>query len=572
MSEKSSKISRRAFVRHTAVISGGLALLPGLLTGCQDDDESGLNYTGDFGFREGVASFDPSTTGVILWTRYTNADNESGDASLRWEVATSGAFSPVLASGTVAATAATDYTAAVDVPGLAANTKYYYRFRNERTKAESVVGETRTLPTGSQAGSVKLAVVSCANFQAGLFNVYGAVAASDADAVVHLGDYIYEYGAGGYGTTPATAGLNRAHQPATEIISLSDYRTRYRQYRSDKQLQRAHQLKPFICVWDDHEYANNTYVGGAENHQPATEGSFEDRKRVANQAWFEFLPARIPDKTKIYRRFEFGNLVNLLMLDTRVVGRDQQLNLSNYAANPTTFLQALSSSSRSLLGPDQRAWLASALGSSGAKWQVLGSQVLMGKMNIPAELLPIVAQLAAGPTPALLAQYNTQATQLSLIKTRVLAGDPTVTAAERARVNTVLPYNLDAWDGYPAERERVYVAAAGKKLISLAGDTHNAWHNDLTTATGQRAGAEFACPSVSSPGFEALLAGNATAIAGFEQSNALLIDDLQYVDASRRGYVLATFTTSNATAEYRYVAGLESENATTTTGRTIVEV
>ncbi|WP_035558383.1 alkaline phosphatase D family protein [Hymenobacter sp. IS2118] len=578
MSQNNPKISRRAFVRNTALLSGGVALLPGFLTSCKDDDdEPAINYTGDFGFQEGVASFDPSATGVILWTRYTPATNEPGDAEVRWEVAATPAFSPLVASGTMAALAATDYTAAVDVPGLTANTKYYYRFRNERTRAESVVGETKTLPAGSQASSVKLAVVSCANYQAGLFNVYGAVAASDADAVVHLGDYIYEYGAGGYGTTPATAGLNRTHLPATEIITLSDYRTRYKQYRSDKQLQRAHQLKPFICVWDDHEYANNAYTTGAENHQPATEGSFEDRKRAANQAWFEYLPARTADKTRIYRRFEFGNLVNLLMLDTRIVGRDQQLSLADYFSptgvfNAPAFGATWQNPNRKLLGTDQLTWLSGAMGGSSAQWQVLGSQMLMGKMYIPAELLPVVAQLAASPTPALLAQYNTQATQLSIIKTRILAGDPTVTATERARVSTTLPYNLDAWDGYPAERERVYAAAGTKKLISLAGDTHNAWHNDLTTSTGRRAGAEFACSSVSSPGFEALLAGNATAIAGFEQSNALLIDDLQYLDASKRGYVLATFTASNATAEYRYVAGLETENATTTTGRTVVEV
>ncbi|HEX8329148.1 MAG TPA: alkaline phosphatase D family protein [Hymenobacter sp.] len=576
MSDNDQKITRRKFVRNTALLSGGVALLPAFLTSCDDDDEPDINYTGDFGFREGVASFDPSASNVILWTRYTNADNESGDANLRWEVATSSAFSPLVASGTVAATEATDYTAVVDVPGLAANTKYYYRFRAERTKAESVVGETKTLPTGAQASSVKLAVVSCANFQSGLFNVYGAVAASDADAVVHLGDYIYEYGAGGYGTNPATAGLNRAHLPATEIVSLSDYRTRYRQYRSDKQLQRAHQLKPFICVWDDHESANNAYVGGAENHQ-ATEGSWEARKQVSIQVWHEYLPARTTDKTKIYRRFEFGNLVNLLMLDTRIVGRDKQLNLADYFTGPggsfnaAAFVPAWSNPNRSMLGADQRTWLTGALGSSSAKWQVLGSQVLMGKMYLPAELLPVVAQLASNPTPALLAQYSTVATQLSAIKLRILQNDPSVTAAERARVSTVLPYNLDAWDGYPAERERVYAAGAGKKLISIAGDTHNAWHNDLTTATGQRVGAEFACPSVSSPGFETLLAGNAAAIAGFEQSNALLIDDLQYLDASKRGFVLAEFTASNATAQYRYVAGLETENAATTTGKTVTE-
>jgi alkaline phosphatase D len=578
MSENNTKISRRQFVRNSALLTGGVALLPALLTACKDDsDDPAINYTGNFGFKEGVASFDPSATNVILWTRYTNADNETGDASVRWEVATSNAFSSLVASGTVAAPAAADYTAVVDVPGLTANTRYYYRFRNERTKAESVVGETRTLPTGSQASSVKLAVVSCANFQAGLFNVYGAVAASDADAVVHLGDYIYEYGAGGYGTTGSTAALGRAHLPATEILSLSDYRTRYKQYRSDKQLQRAHQLKPFICVWDDHEYANDAYTTGAENHQPATEGSFDDRKRAANQAWFEYLPARTTDKAKIYRRFEFGNLVNLLMLDTRIVGRDKQLSLGDYFSatgvfDTAAFGTAWQSSTRSMLGTDQRAWVASALGSSSAQWQVLGSQVLMGKMYIPAELLPLIAQLVVSPSAVLLAQYSTIATQLSTIKARILAGDPSVTATERARVSTVLPYNLDAWDGYPVERENLYAAAGSKKLISLAGDTHNAWHSDLTTATGRRVGAEFACSSVSSPGFEALLAGNATAIAGFEQSNQLLIDDLQYLDASKRGYILATFTASNATAEYRYVAGLETENASAPTAKTVVEV
>jgi alkaline phosphatase D len=449
-------ISRRKFVRSSALLSGGVVLLPTLLTACKDN-EPDIVYSGDFGFREGVASFDPSATGIILWTRYTNATNEPDEATVRWEVATTSTFGSLVASGTAVAAAATDNIVRVDVPGLTANQKYYYRFVNERTGATSVVGETRTLPTGAQASSVKLAVVSCANFQAGLFNVYGAVAASDADAVVHLGDYIYEYGAGQYGTNASTAALNRQHQPATEVLSLSDYRTRYRQYRADKQLQRAHQLKPFICIWDDHEYANDAYTTGAENHQPATEGSFEDRKRAANQAWFEYLPARVSDKAKIYRSFEFGNIVNLLMLDTRIVGRDKQLSLTDYFSSTGTFDTAAfgaawQNPTRSMLGSEQRTWLASALGNSSAKWQALGSQVLMGKMYIPVELLALVGQLAAGPTPALLAQYNTQATQLSLIKTRILNSDPTVTATERARVETVLPYNLDAWDTLSSAR------------------------------------------------------------------------------------------------------------------------
>lgn len=576
MAAKNPKgLNRREFLKNTALLSGGVALLPSILTSC-DDDSDVVNYTGSFGFREGVASFDPTASSVLLWTRYTPADNEPTDASLRWEVAETNSFASLAASGTITAAAATDHCVRVDATGLAANKKYYYRFRNEQTKAESVVGETRTLPTAGQANRVKMAVVSCANYQSGLFNVYGAVAESDADVVVHLGDYIYEYGQGQYGTNDATASLNRAHLPATEVLSLSDYRTRYKQYRGDKQLQKAHQLKPFICVWDDHELTNDAYLDGAQNHQ-ASEGSFTQRRQIAQQVWHEYLPSRTISTDKIYRSFDFGGLAHLHMLDTRMVGREKQLSITDYfgaggAFDATSFGAAWLNPNRTILGSEQRTWLASALAGSSARWQVLGSQVLMGKMYIPAELLPLVGQLASGGASAtLLAQYTTVATQLLTIKQRIRQADPTLTAAERARVTTVLPYNLDAWDGYPAEREKVYAAANGKKLISLAGDTHNAWHNDLTDASGKKVGAEFACSSVSSPGFEAFFGGNAAAVQAFAQSNQLLIDDLNYLDASQRGYVMAEFTATAATAQWLYVAGLDRENTATTIGHTVTE-
>ena len=575
--EKSTRtINRREFIKHTALVSGSIALLPGMLTSCADDDAD-LNYSGDFGFREGVASFDPTANSVILWTRYTNAENQAGNATIEWEIAESNSFTALVKSGTLAATAATDYAVSVDATGLTSNKKYYYRFRESQTKAVSVVGETRTLPGAGQASSVKMAVVSCANYQAGLFNVYGAVAESQADVVVHLGDYIYEYGAGEYGTNPATAALKREHLPATEIMTLSDYRTRYKQYRGDKQLQRAHQLKPFICVWDDHEITNDAYKTGAQNHTEGAEGTFEQRKQIAIQVWHEYLPARVSDQTRIYRSFDFGGLANLIMLDTRLIGRDKQLNLSDYinpstgAFNTQTFGAAWKNPNRTMLGADQKTWLANSLASSTARWQVLGSQVLMGKMYIPVELLFLVAQLANTPTAALLAQYSTIAAQLATIKTRIAAGDPTVTAAERARVETVLPYNLDAWDGYPAEREAVFAAAGTKKLISLAGDTHNAWYSDLKDNAGRKLGAEFATSSVSSPGFETILAGSPAAIQGFEQSNQLLINDLLYLDASQRGFMEVTFTASNAVSEWKYVASLTTESTATTTGRTATE-
>ncbi|WP_345955960.1 alkaline phosphatase D family protein [Mucilaginibacter sp. PAMB04168] len=571
------KLSRRNFIRNAAIAGAGVVLLPSAITSCKkdNDDDDEETYEGH-GFKEGVASFDPSQTQIILWTRYTPAAQEVTKPTILLDVAKDKDFKNVVVSQSVMVDTASDYTVHVDVSNLTANTKYYYRFRNEKTMAVSVTGETKTLPAAGQANEVKMAVVSCANFQAGLFNVYGAVAESDADVVVHLGDYIYEYPAGGYGASTATANLNRAHKPVGEILKVADYRERYRQYRSDEQLQKAHQLKPFICVWDDHEVANDAYKDGAENHQ-ANEGDFATRKLSAIQVWHEYLPARVQDNAKIYRNFDFAGFVNLIMLDTRIVGRDKQLSYVDYLTasglNTTKFLTDWQNPQRSILGAEQKSWLAAKLNSSSAKWQVLGNQVLMGKMFMPAELLLIVAQIAGGSTDAtLLTQYNTLVTQLVAIKSRMLQNDPTLTAAEKARVQNALPYNLDAWDGYPAEREMVYASAAGKKLVSLAGDTHNAWYSILTANNGQKAGVEFATASVTSPGFEAIFGSNPQTVASFEQANALLIEELEYLDASRRGYIMATFTANEAKSEWRYVSTINNVNSATTTGKSVVVV
>jgi alkaline phosphatase D len=527
------------------------------------------------GFNEGVASFDPTQDKVIFWTRYTPAKQETGKLTILLDVAKDKDFKSLLVSQSVQVDSNSDNTVHVDVSNLTSNTKYYYRFRSEITQAVSVTGETKTLPAAGQTSEVKMAVVSCANFQAGLFNVYGAVAESDADFVVHLGDYIYEYQAGGYGTNPTTANLNRTHKPAGEILKIEDYRERYRQYRSDEQLQKAHQLKPFICVWDDHEIANDAYKDGAENHQ-ASEGDFQTRKLSAIQAWHEYLPARVTDNAKIYRNFEIAGLVNLVMLDTRIIGRDKQLSYTDFLTptgiNANAFLAAWQNPQRTILGQEQKSWLSTKLSGSAAKWQVLGNQVLMGKMYMPAELLLLVAQIAGGSTnPALLTQFNTVITQLVVIKTRLLQGDPSLSTADKARVETVLPYNLDSWDGYPVEREAVYAAANGKKLVSLAGDTHNAWFSDLTDVNGRKAGVEFATASVSSPGFEAIFGSDPATVTGFQQAIALLVNDLQYLDAAQRGYVMASFTATQAKSEWRYVNIIATKNTVTVTTKTAVE-
>lgn len=568
-----NKLSRRSFIRNSVIAATGVTLLPSVLTSCEVIDDYIPSRNG--GFLEGVASFDPTQEKVILWTRYTPAPNESGKPEILLDVATDKEFNQVLVSESVVVDTGSDNTVNVDVSNLTSNTNYYYRFRNERTGAISVVGETRTLPAAGEASEVKMAVVSCANYQSGLFNVYGAVAESDADVVVHLGDYIYEYGLGGYGTTELTIPLERVHHPKDEILTLEEYRARYRQYRRDEQLQKAHQLKPFICVWDDHEIANNAYENGAQNHQ-AGEGDFETRKLNAIQAWHEYLPARVADNAKIYRNFEIAGIINLMMLDTRIIGRNQQLNYNDYLTpnglDAAAFLTDWQNPNRTILGAEQRSWLMSTLRTSSATWQVLGNQVLMGKMFLPAELLLVVSQIAAGnASPELFAQLTALITQLVSIKVRILQGDTTVSDAERARVETVLPYNLDAWDGYPVEREMIYAVAAGKKLISLAGDTHNAWYSDLSAALGNKVGAEFATSSVSSPGIELIFGNNAEVLDGVEQAFTTLIDDLHYLNASDRGYVMATFSNSEAQADWRFVRTLAAKNTTTTTDYTASE-
>lgn len=569
------KLSRRSFIRNSVFAAAGAAVLPSVLTGCNDDDGEIFIPEGDYGFFQGVASFDPAEDKVMVWTRYTPATNETGKPSIILDVAKDSNFSQVLVSETVEIDTESDYTVHVDVANLQSNAKYYYRFRNERSSATSVTGETRTMPKTGEATQIKMAVVSCANFQAGLFNVYGAVAESDADVVVHLGDYIYEYGAGGYGSSALTTSLNRQHVPSGEILTLDDYRARYRQYRSDEQLQKAHQLKPFICVWDDHEIANDAYKNGAENHQ-ANEGDFATRKAYALQVWHEYLSARVSDNSKIYRNFEIAGIVNLVMLDTRIIGRDKQLDYNNYLTesglNAAAFGAAWQDPNRTILGGEQFSWLAGKLSGSTAAWQVLGSQVLMSKIFIPAEQLLLTAQIASGnATPELFAAYNALTVELVTIKSRMLQGDPSVTAQEKARVQTVLPYNLDSWDGYPVDREKVFAAAAGKKLISLAGDTHNAWYTQLADASGKNVGAEFATSSVSSPGFEAIFGNDPKVIGGFEQANTVLVDNLKYVDASKRGYVMATFTSTQATADFRYVKTLGLKDTSTTSGKVVTE-
>lgn len=557
----SEKISRRELIQNSLFGFGALSL-PVAFTGCNDgsDDES---TEAQADFLHGVASGDPLQDKVILWTRLTPVDL-NGRLKVTWEIATDNQFKQNLKTGMVETSKTDDFTVKVDATGLQANTIYYYRFRFGNKI--SSVGQTKTLPISTN--KVSFAVCSCSNYPAGYFYVYREMAKQNVDVIIHLGDYIYEYGADGYATEDA-AKLGRI-LPADnnkEIIKLDDYRKRYALYRQDKDLQAAHQRHPFIVIWDDHELANDAWRDGAENHQD-NEGSFSDRKLAALQAYFEWMPIRpvsSTDHLNIYRQFNFGSLVELTMLDTRIIARDEQLEYADYMTaaglDAQKFQVDLTNPKRTLMGYTQRDWLVDKLKQSTATWNVIGQQVLMSKMWIPAELLLSLGQITSGGASAeTLAKMNAQITELVTLKLRLEQGDPTLTAQEKARVTTVVPYNLDAWDGYYAERETVYenLASLNKKVIVLAGDTHNAWASYLHSQKGQYVGVELATSSVSSPGLEKYLSIPMAQLQQFEFAFTTLIDELAYCNLNQRGYLVVTLDDKQVQSDWIFVDSIKN--------------
>ncbi|WP_343642942.1 alkaline phosphatase D family protein [Roseateles sp.] len=500
-------------------------------------------------FTHGVASGDPLGDRVILWTRvlpqHAGDAGEGGrrwrslpDVPVQWEIAEDESFSQVVGQGSWVATRSNDFCVKVDAQGLQPGTNYWYRFK--AGSATSATGRTRTLPAGKVA-RVCMAVFSCANYAAGHFHVYAeAVKRMEADpgrydALLHLGDYIYESAADGYASEDAKA-LGRQVDPVNETLKLRDYRRRYAQCRADAALQRLHQLAPMIAVWDDHEFANNTWREGAENHQEA-EGAFKRRKNAAARAWREWLPVRDMDRRLVnHRGFDFGDLLSLNMLETRIQSRQKQLELKKFMPeedfDQAAFLKAIHDPERDLLGPAQTKWLSDRMRTSSATWTVLGQQVLMGRMLVPAAIMMDRERPGSGLSPEAFVKSAT----------RAKLAPHTLTPREKMLLSLrPVPYNLDAWDGYPTSRDELLELASSlkKNLVVLAGDTHNAWANDLLD--GERhVGVEFATPSVTSPGLEVTLAplrpdDVATLFKTF-------IPSLKFAETRRRGYMEVTAT------------------------------
>lgn len=507
-------------------------------------------------FLHGIASGDPLARRVILWTRVS----APGDANPRvnWEVAADAGFSRVVRSGQFRTNATRDFTVKIDVDGLSPDTRYHYRFTYAGQR--SPVGRTRTLPEGA-VDQVKLAVFSCSNFPAGYFHAYAEAARmDDLHAALHLGDYMYEYGRGGYASDDAAA-LGREVLPAGECITLADYRTRHALYRSDAGLQALTASLPLIPVWDDHEVCNNTYVTGAANHTPATEGDYVTRRNAALKAYHEWLPVRTPDTSdlrRIYRSFDFGDLLSLHMLETRLLARTAQLSFGDFVGpdgiDASALRAAMGASSRQMLGSEQQAWLEARMEASSATWQVLGQQVLMARAEIPAAIA--LDQISISNWIAL--------------NDKAAARPDDLTRAERYVLNQpAIPRSTDAWDGYAAAREAVYAAARrlDKNLVVVAGDTHNAWASDLVDADGQRIGVEFATPGVSSPGMEVTRRTDAPEVVAQWMVDA--IPDLKYAETGHRGFLVLTATRDECRATWHFVSTVKSRSYTLSEGATL---
>jgi alkaline phosphatase D len=482
------------------------------------------------GFTHNVASGEPRARSVMLWTRYLPEAGRSG--RLSFEVARDEGFGRIVARGAVEADPERDFCVKPVARGLRPGTFYFYRFRDSAGRL-SPAGRTRTLPEGPTA-RFNIAVFSCANLPGGWFNAYGhAAERDDIDLVLHLGDYFYEYQEGRYPRGQASL-PGRLLDPPNEVVHLADYRLRYAAYRADPDLQRLHRLFPMVMMWDDHESANNSWMGGAENHQPDSEGPWAARKAAAIRACREWLPV----SDDLWESYQIGDLATLFRPETRLTARTEQLSYAAALAGARDPVAALTAfrdgpwrdPARTLMGPEQERWLADGLRRSvrqGTKWQVLGQQVIMG----PTALAP---EVAGWLTPAASAGLRQQ----------IMLG--------AAAAPLGLPLTLDTWDGYPAARDRLLRAAldANANLLVLSGDSHNAWAYDLSLE-GAAAGAEFAGQSVTSYGYETYMPW----VAPAELARAMVAFNpaLKWAELSRRGYLSVVLTPERATGEWLFL-------------------
>ncbi|WP_411106012.1 alkaline phosphatase D family protein [Streptomyces sp. cmx-4-9] len=481
-------------------------------------------------FLHGVASGDPLPDGVLLWTRVTPTPEAvpgsgAGPATqVAWEVAADKGFQQVVARGTATSAAASDHTVKVDVRGLRPQTAYWYRFT--AGTAVSPVGRTRTTPDHhATPDGVRFGVVSCANWESGWFSAYRHLAArADLDAVLHLGDYIYEYQSGGY---PESAYVVRPHEPRHEILTLADYRTRHGRYKTDADLQALHAAHPVIAIWDDHEFANDAWTGGAENHTPGAEGEWAARAAAGKQAYFEWMPVRTSVAGTVYRRLRFGTLADLHLLDLRSF-RSQQAKVGSGTVDDPE---------RTLTGRAQLDWLKSGLASSDATWKLVGTSVM-------------ISPVAFGSLPAYLLKPLTK-----------LLGLP----------EGGIAVNVDQWDGYTDDRKELLghlKARNVKNTVFLTGDIHMAWANEvpvnMATYPGSgTAATEFVVTSVTSDNLDDILhvpADTASLVA--ESAVKAANWHVKWLDMDAHGYGVLDVDAERSQMDYYVVSDKRRQDAT----------
>ena len=484
-------------------------------------------------FAHGIASGDPSADSVILWSRITLDDPPAGGVNIQWQISESPDFTALSASGIAQTHAARDWTIKAEPSGLKSGQLYYFRFLYG--DIISPIGRTKTLPRGDIA-AVRLAVTSCANWQHGFFNAYDHIARQDHfDAVLHLGDYYYEYGQDS--ADQSAQDIGRLHDPAHEIISLEDYRARHAQYRTDSSLQAMSAKFALITIWDDHETSNDSWRTGAENHGP-DEGPWETRKQAALRAYYEWMPIREPQQDRIreaiFRHYDFGDLLSLITLETRLLARDEPLIIDDYFAmiredkGTKRFDKILHDDQRDMLGEMQTQFIVDTLKASkarGQKWRLLANQVVIGRVTSPdltPHVDPVSLEKMAKVWPGVrdfveFSQYG-------------------------------LPTYADSWDGYPVARNRFYdrLSAAGiTDIVVVTGDSHEFWVNDLTDKSGVPMGAELGTTCICSKTLADYMGPTA-------QDYALLMTqsnkDVRYYNPMRSGYLDVEFGKTRAKA------------------------
>lgn len=483
-----------------------------------------------YAFLHGVASGDPLADGIMLWTRVSGAYGEAVDVV--WEVARDARMQTLVTAGHIETDGSSDYTVKVDVRGLPADTRLYFRFTVGDIR--STVGVTRTLPIG-HLDQARFAVVSCSNYAAGFFHVYREIAQrDDLHAVIHLGDYLYEHGVGQYATEKA-AELGRSPDPVTELITLDDYRRRHAQYKSDRDAQAMHRAHPLIAIWDDHEIANDAWRDAAENHNddPAVdEGSWRQRRDVAMQAYFEWMPIRGMYKgkrTRIFRDFQFGDLLRLILLDTRFYGRERQPDITGTDGSRSAIEAVLNAGKRRLLGWRQERWLRKRLKTARTVWQAVGQQILVSPL-----LTPDLEPLLDLERPSMISQE-------ALVQNIALSkGNP--------------PLLLDTWDGYPWARRQLLrdLKRYGSNPVILSGDLHTSLAGNLMPdGAAQPVAVEFMTGSVTAPGFaQSLPLRSPGALAA---ATLGMNKHLKYMETEHRGWLCMTFTRDECIGEWHLI-------------------